>query len=257
MSGINFLTRNYLDEADLSIVTGAENAQFPLSNLKIDFTTKKFRSVGNTVVILVDFKQFLTVDTLALVGDATGTLGVTDATVKLSITTDFSAATPHSIDLSGEFNIGWSFITPQAARYAEITLTGTGSYTEVGKMFIGERLNLPNQSISIDTFNYRVVDNSSVRRNLFDQKFIDIRNKVKRISGTLKFCTRDEQAQLDDMYLDFGRTKPVWLILDADSAAMVDGKYRLSMYAYLIEAFQWTAAGGQHYSAGLSMEQAV
>ena len=176
MSGINFLTNNYVDNSDLSISTGTANAQFPLDNLKIDFTTKKFRSVGNTVVFVVDFKQFLPVTSLALAGDATGNLGVTAASVKLSLTTDFSSSTQHDIDLSAEFNFGWSFITEETARYAEVTLTGTGSYSEVGKIYIGNRINLPNQSISIDTFSYRNIDESTVRRNLFGQKFIDTRN---------------------------------------------------------------------------------
>ena len=257
MSGINFLVDNYVDDSVLSITTGTENAQFPLDNLKNDFTTKKFRSVGNDVVIVVDFQQFLPVTTIAITGDATGNLGVTNMSVKFSTTTDFSASTAHSVDLSAEFNIGWKFITEETARYAEITLTGTGSYNEVGKIYLGERINLPNQSISIDTFTYRRLDNSTVRRNLFGQKFIDVRNMVMKITGTLKFCTKDEHETLDDMYINKGRTQPIWLILDENGNAMNDGEYRLSMYCYLTEAFQWTANGGQHYSAGIQMEQVV
>lgn len=257
MSGINFLSNNYVDDSTLSITTGAENSQFPVNNLLNDFTTKKFRSVGNTVVVLVDFQQFLPVNSLALVGDATGNLGVTATSVKLSLTTDFSSSTAHDITLSAEFNIGWEFITEETARYAEITMTGTGAYCEVGKIYIGDRINLPNQSISIDTFNYRQVDRSTVRRNLFGQKFIDTRNFLKRIAGTLKFCTKDEQETLDDLYIDRGRTKPLWIIMDETSNAMNDGKYRLSMYCYFTEAFQWTANGGQTYSSGVRMEQVV
>jgi len=257
MSGINFLATNYVDDSDLSITTGSENAQFPLNNLKNDFTTKKFRSTGNDVVIVIDFKQFLPVTTMALVGDATGNMGVSAASVKFSLTTDFSLSTAHSINLSAEFNIGWSFITEETARYAEVTLSGTGSYNEVGKIYLGQRINLPNQSISIDTFNYRNVDRSTVRRNLQGQKFIDVRNFLKRITGTIKFCTKDEHETLDDLYLSHGRTKPIWLIMDEASSAMNDGAYRLSMYCYFTEAFQWTANGGQTYSSGVRMEQVV
>lgn len=257
MSGINFLTNNYIDDSVLSITTGAENAQFPVNNLKNDFTVEKFRSVGNTVVVLIDFQQFLPVTSLALVGDATGNMGVTATSVKLSLTTDFSSSTAHDITLSAEFNIGWEFITEETARYAEVTFTGTGSYSEVGKLYIGDRINLENQSISIDTFNYRNIDRSTVTRSLFGQKFITTRNFLKRITGTLKFCTKDEQEILDDMYFDIGRTKPLWLILDETSNAMNDGKYRLSMYCYFTEALQWTASGGQTYSSGVRMEQVV
>jgi hypothetical protein len=257
MSGINFLVDNYVDNSNLSITSGTENAQFPLDNLKNDFTTKKFRSVGNTVVVLVDFLQFLPVNSFALVGDATSNLGVSAVSIKFSLTTDFTLSTQHDITLNSEFNIGWKFITEESARYAEITLTGTGSFSEVGKIYIGQRLNLPNQNISIDTFTYRHIDRSTVRRNLFGQKFIDVRNFLKRISGTIKFCTKEEQEQLDTMYLQRGRNKPVWLILDELGNSMVDGEYRLSMYCYLTEAFQWTANGGTTYSTGIQMEQTV
>lgn len=257
MSGINFLSNNYVDDATLSITTGAENAQFPLSNLQIDFTTKKFRSTGNTVVIVADFGQFLPVDSLAVTGDATSNMGITAMSVKLSLTTDFSSSTQHNVDLSGEFNFGWSFITEETARYAEITLTGTGSYNEVGKIYIGDRINLPYQSISVDTFTYRNLDQSEMRRSLTGQKFIDIRNFMRKINGTLKFCTKDEMETLEDLYLDKGRTAPFWFIMDENSEAMNDGKYRLSMYCYFIEAFQWTANGGRHYSSGITLEQVI
>ena len=257
MSGINFLADNYMDDATLSITTGTENAQFPLDNLKNDFTTKKFRSVGNSVVIVADFQMFRDVTSIAVTGDATGSLGITSMSVKFSATTDFTSSTQHDVDLSSEFNIGWLFITEETARYAEITLTGTGSYNEVGKIYIGDRINLPNQSVSVDTFTYRRLDNSTVRRNLFGQKFIDVRNFIMKLSGTIKFCTKDEQEILDDMYIDRGRTQPVWLILDEQGTAMNDGEYRLSMYCYLVEAFQWTASGGQHYSTGLALEQVI
>ena len=57
MSGINFLSDNFVDLADLTITTGAANAQFPLSNIQNISTAKKFRSTGSAVVIELDLQQ--------------------------------------------------------------------------------------------------------------------------------------------------------------------------------------------------------
>lgn len=257
MSGITFLTDNYVDNATLSLTTGTENAQFPLSNLSLDFTTKKFRSTGNTVVILIDFLVTRTVNSIALAGDATSTLGTSAASVKLSLTTDFTSSTANELDMSAEFNMGTKFIEDISARYAEVTLTGTGSYCEIGKLYIGDKLNLPYQSISIDSFNYRNLDNSEVSRNTYGQKFIDRKNITKRISGSIQYCNKVEQESLDDLYLEKGRNSPIWIILDETSAAMNSGKYRLTMYGYFNEGFTWSANGGQTYTTPVSMEQVI
>lgn len=257
MSGINFLSENYLDDSTLSITTGAANSQFPLDNLKIDFTTKKFRSTGNAVVILVDLLTTRPIDTIAVVGDATGIFGITSMSIKTSVTTDFSGSSAVPITLSAEFNIGFEFITEVTHRYVEITLAGTGSFNELGKVFIGQRINLPNQSLSIDSFRYRNIDQSSIKRNVFGQKFVNVRNYVKRIQGSLNHNTKAEQEILDDLYTFHGRHKPLWLILDQNSEAMNDGKFKLSFFCYFNRRVEWSASGGQTYSGEFSMEQVV
>ena len=130
MSGINFLSDNYTDNANLSITTGAENTQFPLGNLQSDSPSYKFRSTGNTVVVEMDLSTTRAIDTIALVGDPTGSFGVTAVSVKTSVTTDFSLSTPIPISISSEHNLGIEFITEVSHRFVEITLTGTGSYCE-------------------------------------------------------------------------------------------------------------------------------
>jgi len=257
MSGINFLSNNLLDASSISITAGTANGQFPLSNLQNDSPSLKFRSTTNSVTILVDTGVTQTADTLALVGDPTGTLGVTVATFKNSVTTDFSGSTAHTVTLSSEFNMGLEYITAESGRYWQIELTGNGSYAELGNVYIGERLNLPQNSISIDSFLLENMDKSSFRRNQYGQKFIDLRNKVKVISGSINHCTKDETETLDDLWQVHGKNKPLWVILDKDSEAMNDGGFRLTVYGYLNQMPNWKASGGQLYSTKIRMEQAI
>ncbi len=257
MSGISFLSDNLVDAASLSITTGSENAQFPLSNLQNDTTTRKFRSTGDTVVIELDLLQLAQIDAIAVVGDATSTLQITDMVVKTSVTTDFSGSPANNVPLSSEFNIGWLYITEVTHRFVEITLTGNGTFAEISNIFIGARLNLPQNSYAIDSFRYRHDDGSKIRRNEFGQKFIDVFPFRKRIVGTIRFCNKSEQNDLDDMFLTHGRNSPFWVIVDPDSEAMIDGQFKLAMYGYMNKMPSWNAVGGQLYNAGIEMDQVV
>jgi hypothetical protein len=257
MSGINFLSENLADVATLSITTGSENAQFPLSNLKNNTTTRKFRSVGNTVVIVADLLQTRAIDTFALVGDATGSFGVTSVSIKTSVTLDFSSSTSIPIAISATENIGYEFITPVSRRYVEITLTGTGSFSEISKIFIGERINLPDLSLSIDSFGYGRQDLSKVKENDFGQRFIDKRNKVKLLDGGLEFATLTEQEILDDMFTVHGISEPLWIIIDPNSDAINDGQFKLAMYGYMDKMPKWDANGGKQYSTSIKMSEVI
>jgi len=257
MSGINFLSTNLVDNATLTLTTGTPNAQFPLSNVQNESTAIKFRSTGNTAVIEFDLGVASDIDTIAITGDATDTLGVSVMSVKTSTTSDFSLSTPIPITLSAEFNIGFEFITLVNHRFVEITFTGNGTFAEISNIFIGKRTNLASNSLSIGTFNYGFSDNSSIRTNRYGQKFIDERNKTKLISGTIEFANTTEQETLDDIYIQHGITQPIWLILDVNSDAINDGKFRLTMYSYFDSIPQWTASGGQTYNTNLDFRQVI
>lgn len=257
MSGINFLSDNQVDYGTFTITTGAANSQFPISNLQLAPTSKKFRSTGNTVVFEIDLGTNRNLDTVAVVGDASGDFGITAMSIKTSLTTDFSLSPQIDVDLSSEHNIGYKFFTAVAHRFVEVSLTGTGSYAELSNVFIGERLNIPQNSISIGSFRYENNDRSDVKENEYGQKFINGRNKQKSIGGTIQYCTKDEFEFLDDMFLYHGVTKPVWMILDPDDFAMNDSSFRLSLYAYFDKIPVWSASGGQTYNCTIKLDQVV
>ena len=254
--GVVFLSDNYVDDASLSLSTGTENAQFPLINLKNEATAVKFRSLENSIVIVFDLLQTRTIDTVALHGDTNGDLGMTTASVKTSLTTDFSSSTAIPISLSGEHIMGYEYITTVSHRYVELTLSGTGVYAELSNIFIGERIDIEQNNLSIDSFRYGYRDNSTTSNNKYDQLFIDKRNSTKFVGGTLQFCNKTEQSTLDEMFRRHQRNKSLWMIVDKAGAAMTDGQYKLTTYGYLQDVPLWSAAGGQHYTANIRVNQA-
>jgi len=255
--GITFLSDNLVDDAIMSLTTGTANEQFPLNNIQNEATAIKFRSIENSVVIQLDMQQTRTMDTVALHGDTNATLGMTAASIRTSLTTDFSGSTPQNIPLSAENLLGYLYLSaPVSHRYAEITFTGTGAFVEVSNIFIGERIDIEQNNLGIDSFRYGYRDNSTTSNNKYDQLFIDKRNTTKFVGGTLEFCNLAEQNTLDEMFRRHQRSRSLWMIVDKDGVGMTDGEYKLTTYGYLQDVPLWNAAGGQHYSANIRVNQA-
>jgi len=254
--GIIFLSENLNDTAVVSLTTGTENSQFPLSNLKIESCAKKFRSQENAVVIVFDLLQTRTLDAIALHGDTNGQLGMTNASFRSSLTLDFTSSTPTNIPLSAEQRMGYALFTPVSHRYVELTLTGTGSFVELSNIFIGEHINLINQNISISTFSYGFNDRSSMSENNYGQQFIDKRNMTKTLGGSIQYCIKSEQQVLDDMFSRHGKSLPIWLIMDSEGNSIEDGEFKLSIYGYFSERPNWSASGGQTYNTQIEINQA-
>lgn len=256
--GIIFLSENYVDASNLSLTLGTANAQFPLSNIKNKTTVKKFRSLENTVKIVIDMQQTRNIDSIALHGDSTQSLGLTAASVKFSLTLDFSSFTAIPITLNAEHGFGY-YLAPNmlSYRYAELTLTGNGSYCELSNIFIGTKVFIEQNSLAIGSFRYGYSDRSSSQSNDYGQRFINERNKVKFLSGGIDNCNKTEQETLDDMMLRHTTVLPVWVIVDKDSEGMNEGAYKLTCYGYFSSAPQWSAVGGQHYNVDIRINQVV
>jgi len=254
--GISFLSDNLVNDGVVTLTTGTENAQFPLSNVKNDATAVKFRSQENDVVMVIDVQQTRTMDTFAIHGDTNEELGLTSVSIKTSLTTDFSSSVAIPITLSAENLMGYEYIDPVSHRFVEITMSGSGSFVEVSNIFIGERIELLQQNLSISSFQYGFNDQSSVSANKYGQKFIDKRNKIKTLGGAVEFCIKAEQEELDEMFIRHGSSIPLWMIIDKQSDGMNSGEYKLTVYGYFNSMPTWTASGGQTYNTSVDVQQA-
>lgn len=253
---VTFLSDNLVNDAVISLTTGTENAQFPLANIKNEATAVKFRSQENSIVILFDLQQTRTIDTIAIHGDVNSDLGLTSASIKTSLTTDFNGATAIPIALSAEHLMGFEYITSVDHRYVELTLSGSGVYAELSNVFIGQRIEILQNNLSISSFEYAHNDNSAISRNKYGQIFVDKRNSVKSVAGTIEFCTKAEQLTLDEMFRRHLTHEALWMIVDKDSEGMEEGQYKLTTYGYFQSSPRWSAAGGQHYNVDVRITQA-
>ena len=255
--GITFLSDNLVLDAELSLTTGSENIQFPLKNLQNVSTARKFRSDGNDVVIVIDLQQTRSFNAIAVMGDATGQFGITNMSFKTSVTTDFSMSTAQTIPYNASQNMGYLFFTTEARRYVEITFTGSGSFVEVGAIFLAERIELPQNNLSTGSFKYINRDPSKVSKNRYSQRFIDELPLVKMLSGALQYCTVEEQFELDELFIKHGIHEPLFMVVDQDGAGMTEGQYKLSIYGYITKTPQWSASGGQLWNTSIEVEEAI
>lgn len=253
MSKATFLPDNKILTANLSMITGTVNQQFPLTNLQHVFSTKVFRSVEDTVEILIDLQQANSIDYVCLRGSVTDGLGITSASIIGSATTVFSG-TPIDIELSHKYNIGHKQLTG-SFRYWKLVLTGV-AYCELSNIYLGSMVQMDDNNIS-QGFSYSLNTNSSVQKNQIGQKFIDTYGKQKLLSGDIKYANSVEFEQINQIHEDLGENIPLWFILDnQDDMAIQDSKFKFSGMFYMKDLV-WKQSAYNLFDCQLSLEEAM
>jgi len=112
-------------------------------------------------------------------------------------------------------------------------------------------------NLDLSSFKYGYKDLSRVTRNLYGQKFVDERPMNKELSGSIKYCTKEEMDGLDDLFMRFGVHEPLFMVTDIGGASFIDSEYKGSIYGYLKSMPSWSADGGQLYSTSISFEEVV
>ena len=253
-----FLANNLVLDADLSVISGGENSQFPLSNIQHSHTTKVFRSTGNTSEILIDLHITHLVDSFALVGSTTDGIGTTGVTLYGSATDDFTSSTPINIDLSPEHNFGFKlFDAGGSFRFWKIVLTGTAGYCELSNIYLGAKTELEDNDISGPTFGYSQNDNSKISSNTYGQKFIDIGNTISTLSGTVKYANSTEFDILNNIYRDHGESAPLWFLTYPNGCFITDAEFIFSGYFYFSKAFDWKSSGPGFFDVTLNLTEAT
>lgn len=256
--GLVFLTDNRVLDANISMITGTVNSQFPLDNLKHNFTTKVFRSNEDVIEILLDLGVSTSIDAFAIVGSAVSGLACGDVEIYGSLSTDFTGVSAITIDVSTEHNFGFKLFTPVAARYWKVKCTNTGGdYVELSNIYLGAATNLTTNGFSIGSFEFKHEDNVSVSSNKYGQKFIDYYNKTKQMTGEIENCDESEMRIIRDVYLQHGKSVPLFFLGDSTGSIMTDGEYIYSGYFYLGNNLSWKHSAFNLYNLEIELEEVV
>lgn len=253
MSKSTFLAENFLLGADLSFVQGTENYQFPLENVKHDFSTKVFRSNENTVQILIDLKQTRPVDYFCMRGSALDGLGFLTARVEGSPTTSFNGVWT-DLDVSQKYNLAYTKITG-SFRYWKLEVTAL-SFVEISNIFVGPQVQMDNNDIS-QGFKYSLNTNSTVSKNQVGQKFIDTFGTQKVISGAIKYANAEEFEQINEIQERLGENYPLWFLLDsAEDMEIIDSKFKFAGMFYMTD-LSWTQQAFNLYDVNIILTEAM
>lgn len=248
-----FGTNNYLDTATLSMISGTENAQFPLSNLKVPITGQVFRIDATSCSFLIDLGSTKTVDTFMLVGDNIEGLGVTGVTLAGSATTNFGSSTPITVALSATHNFGF-VLNGGTYRYWRVSLTGS-TKCELSNIYIGQAVTLTTNAIALGSFMYTTTENVTVDKNNYGNRFFTTYNTLKTLSGKLHLLNTTELASVRSVVQTHGKSVPVWFITDPTDAMETDAKYRYSGFFYFTQNNIFTNTNTGLWSLSLELSE--
>lgn len=253
---MQFGSDNLLENATLTMLTGDENLQFPLSNLKVPLTSKTFRVTGSTVEFIIDTGSFLPVDTFMLVGDNIEGVGVNTVKIYGSPTLGFGASTEIEIDISDENNFGFKQFTEVNHRYWKVVLTGS-VYCELSNIFLGKAVSFNTNAFQLGSFKYLDRENLDLKKNKYKNIFINTYNSQKSLVGNISVLNTTEYQTIREIFNDNRRSKPLWFILDPDDFLETDSKYIYSGFFYLNNDTQFSNTNSRIWSTVMSLSEVV
>ena len=256
MAGHIFGSDNLLDNAQLSMITGTENAQFPLDNIKTPITSKVFSASGGTVEFMIDTGTFLPVDTFMVVGDNIEGIGFETCKIYGSTTDNFTGATEIVIDISSENNFGFKQFTESNFRYWKVTLTGS-AYCEMSNIFIGKSVVFATNAIDLGSFRYTDKENLKVNKNKYGNKFINTYNTQRTLRGSLKLLNTTEYNTIREIWLNHKKSIPLWFITDPTDYLETDAKYIYSGFFYMETDVDFKNTNPKLWSTGINFKEVV
>jgi len=251
-----FLITNLIDSADLSFLTGTELPQYPLANIKDPFTTKICRVEANTVSILIDTKVLTPKDNIMLAGSTVNGLGFSSVSAYSSSTADFTGATEIPLLVSAKYNLAYATFTATNNRYWKLTFTGTGSTTEIGKIFLGQAETINSKGMSAEGFKYAYIDRSDISSNKYGNRFSTEYPKILTLAGKFSVLDQTDRDLFGDIIEVKGLTKPFFVILDPQSFYSVDSNFKLSGYFYFEALPEFSSLSVAYYTTSFSLIQA-
>lgn len=230
MSLATFLPDNRILNSTLSLLVGTVNSQFPLDNIKHDFSTKVFRSNENHVTLLIDLGSSQQVDMISIRGNFLSGLGFNSATIIGSATLVFTG-TPTDLAISQKHSMAFVELPLQSLRYWKLDLIGT-TLVEVANLFLGKKVQMLDNNIS-QGFSYTQNTLSAVSKNTYGQRFIDTYGTQKVITGEIKLCNDTEFSQINDIQIANGENVPLWFFLDVKGDIGTETEYLYAGMFYL------------------------
>lgn len=229
---VQFFYYNLVDQDPTVITSGDENAQFPLSNLKDERSTKVYRSNSASDAVVFDFVTIEPVDSILVRGhlfDGIGFLG--NLTIEANPTNDWtSPAFSTTLTPNPEYNMGYlSLPSTESYRFWRVSGSGAG-YFELADIFIGKSYE-SERNISLN-FDFDENDMSTYRRNRYRQRFTDELPDQKIFNGRINLIKKENTPNFRKFINYVGEKKSFWMIPDESECVMEDFEILTAKYKF-------------------------
>lgn len=219
---MRFMNVNYCTE-DATVISASNiDSNFPATNLKNPFRSKRIRTAEGTTTLAVVFDLVTSedVDSIALFWPKEDGIRLSNtATVKIQANASnvwTSPAVDETLTIDNTYMVASHFFTTdQSYRYWRVLIEDEDNaydYVELGQVWIGKSLDIdPAQN----GFKFRLVDRSKVSTTDFGHEYVDEYPDVATLEFSYRFLEYETVQTLENAFRANGRRKPVLVVMDA------------------------------------------
>lgn len=220
---MRLMNLNFCAEAATVISASNIDTNFPASNLKHAFRSKRIRTVEGTTTLAVVFDLVTTedIDSVALFWPKEDGVRLSNtAVVKIqanATNTWTSPSVDQTLTIDNTYMVASHFFTAnQNYRYWRVYIDDPGNandFIELGVCWLGKGLAIPNAQ---NGFKFHPVDTSKVTKTDFGHKYVDQYPIITSLDVSYQYLTYEEIQIFENAFRINGISKPVLIAIDAD-----------------------------------------
>jgi hypothetical protein len=240
---MRLMNQNFCTQSATVVSASNINPNFPVSNMKHPFRSKRVRTALGTTTLAVVFDIITTeaIDSCVLLWPKEDGIRLSNtATVKIqaNATNVWTApAVDQTLTINNDYVLASHYFTAdQSYRYWRVLITDVGNpydYIELGVCWLGKSLDLdPAQN----GFQYQLVDSSKVTTTDFGHDYVDEYPTRANLALSYEFLEYDEIQLIENAWRENGSRHPVMVVMDAEET--VFDKDHFIIYGKFQPSFQ-------------------
>ncbi len=239
---MRFMNVNYCTAAATVVTASNINTNFPVSNLKHPFRSKRVRTNEGTTTLAVVYDMVTTeaIDSVILMWPKEDGIRLSNtATVKIQASATniwTSPAVDQTLTINNDYVLASHyFTTNQNYRYWRVLITDVSnpySYIELGLAWLGKGIAIDNAQ---NGFKFELLDQSKTTSNDFGHVYVDEYPQLAALSFSYQYLDYGTIQILENAYRTNGNRDPVMVVMDAE--ASVFNKDHFAVYGKMKNSF--------------------
>jgi hypothetical protein len=257
---MRFSSTNLCTEDATVLTASSSNANFPVSNLKNPFRSKRWRTADADTdhTVVFDFQTAQDITCIGVLWPKEDGIRLSDSaviTIEANATNVWtSPAVSQVLTVDDNYVIASHFFSSsQSYRYWRLKISDVGNaygYIEIGQVWIGEHLDIQAPE---NGFKFKITDPSVITKTSFGQEYVDEYPQMDQIDFDYKYMYYEDYQILENMYRENGTRKPVFVAFD-DTEAVFDKDHFL-IYGKMQKSFDGDHVSYNLFNTGLKITE--